>query len=121
MSSVLAGVIVLAVVVAVFAFMSTRNASFSEIKAALDAGAVVVDVRTAGEFRGGHFEGAVNIPVEQISANIEKLGTPERYIILYCHSGMRSGSAARIVRGAGYKKVVNAGTLGRMKRAAGGS
>jgi phage shock protein E len=119
MSSMVLGLILVVAAVGVLAFMVSRNASTGEIGAALDAGATVVDVRSHGEFRAGHFPGAINIPVDQISAQLKKLGDPEKPVILYCHSGIRSGSAMHIVKRAGFKKAINARTLGRLKRAAG--
>jgi phage shock protein E len=117
MSSLVTGLIVLALVIAVLAFLTTRNASVNEIRAALKAGAKIVDVRSRSEFQSGHFPGAIHIPVDQISAHLGDLGSPEQPLILYCHSGMRSGSAMHIVKGGGFKHAVNAGTLARLTRA----
>ena len=116
MSPLVTGLIVLALVIAVLAFLSTRNASANEVEAALKAGATIVDVRSRDEFQSGHFPGAINIPLDQISAHLDELGSPEQPVILYCHSGMRSGSAMHIVKGGGFKNVVNAGTLAKLTR-----
>lgn len=67
----------------------------------LAKGATIVDVRTAGEFSGGHVKGAVNIPLDQVSRKADKL-RKDRPVITCCASGMRSGSAASILREMGF-------------------
>lgn len=114
MSPMMVGLVVLGVVVVVFMYMTTKSAPVAVIREALKGGAKVIDVRTAGEFSGGHFPGALNIPVDQISARLSKLGDPSKQIVLYCHSGMRSGSAKRILGSNGFTNVVNGGSLHRM-------
>ncbi|MGZ4100272.1 MAG: rhodanese-like domain-containing protein, partial [Bacteroidia bacterium] len=56
-------------------------------------GAVIVDVRTPGEFQSGHAKGAVNIPLDQLSAIPKKIKNKDHPIITCCASGMRSASA----------------------------
>jgi len=111
--------IVLVVVVAIAAVLLTRNAPLSKVEAAIKQGAKVVDVRSAEEFRGGHFPGAINVPVDQLSARLDELGDPGDPVVLYCHSGMRSGSGLHIVRDGGYEKAINGGSLHRMMTLAG--
>jgi len=78
--------------------------------AAVDNGALLVDVRSPGEFAGGHLEGALNIPHTEILAGIRALGTDrEAPIVLYCRSGNRSGIATRALEEAGFTDVTNAG------------
>lgn len=36
-------------------------------------GAVIVDVRSKAEFATGHVKGSINIPLEQVGANVDKL------------------------------------------------
>ena len=36
-------------------------------------GAIIVDVRTKGEFQGGHIKGSINIPLDTINSKIEEL------------------------------------------------
>ncbi len=74
-------------------------------------GAKVVDVRSAEEFEDEHYPDAVNIPVNELPARAKELGEHDTPLVLYCASGARSGYAARLLAGAGYKKVVNAGGL----------
>lgn len=55
--------------------------------------ATVIDVRTPGEFIGGHVSGSLNIPLTEIPERIDEL-KQHRNIILCCASGNRSGQAA---------------------------
>lgn len=75
-------------------------------------GALLVDVRTPGEFASGHIPGALNIPVQEIDGRLAELGSKDRPIILYCRSGARSAQAARVIAHAGYV-VHNLGAMGR--------
>lgn len=55
---------------------------------------VIVDVRTPGEFMGGHVADSINIPLSELPTRIEELRSLESDIILCCASGNRSGQAA---------------------------
>ncbi len=72
-------------------------------------GAAVVDVRSRGEFAGGHAKGAVNIPLDQLNANLRRFKSKDQVIITCCASGMRSSSAKQILKQAGFVNVHNAG------------
>lgn len=79
------------------------------IKEFLDKGAVIIDVRTTGEYKEGHIKGSKNIPLDTIfskAAEIKKLNKP---IIVCCRSGMRSGQAAAILKNSGIE-VMNGGS-----------
>lgn len=72
-------------------------------------GAAVVDVRSRGEFAGGHAKGAVNIPLDQLNSNLGRFKSKDQVIITCCASGMRSSSAKQILTQAGFVNVHNAG------------
>jgi len=72
-------------------------------------GAVILDVRTKGEFESGHIKGAINIPVDQLRNNFSKLKDKQKPIITCCASGIRSASAKNILRSNGYLEVHNGG------------
>lgn len=55
--------------------------------------ATIIDVRTPGEFMGGHVAGSINIPLQEIPDRLDELQKMEN-IILCCASGNRSGQAA---------------------------
>jgi phage shock protein E len=78
------------------------------------ADAPVLDVRTPGEFAGGHLRGArnVNLMDPDFAGAVDRLGLDRsRPVYLYCRSGNRSGQAARILRDRGYTAAVNVGGL----------
>ena len=75
----------------------------------LQEGAIILDVRSKGEFEGGHIKGALNIPVDQLRNNFSKLKDKNKPIITYCASGMRSASAKSILISGGYTSVFNGG------------
>ena len=72
-------------------------------------GAMIIDVRTKNEFSGGHINGAINIPVDQLGNKLNKLKDKTRQIITYCASGSRSAAAKNILISNGYLNVVNGG------------
>ena len=80
--------------------------------------AVLIDVRSKLEYKMGHAEGAQNIPLDKIGANIGVDKDTEVY--LYCASGARSSSAEQVLRQKGFTNVHNIGGIGNW-RAAGGT
>jgi rhodanese-related sulfurtransferase len=61
----------------------------------------IVDVRTPGEFMGGHVAGSINIPLQEIQERLEELKALPQPIILCCASGNRSGQATSFLKGEG--------------------
>jgi phage shock protein E len=72
-------------------------------------GAIILDVRSKGEFAGGHIKGSVNISVDTLRNNLAKLKDKDKTIITCCASGMRSASAKSILQSNGYVNVYNGG------------
>lgn len=108
---------IVAVVVVLWLFSSAGSKKTKAALAAkLESGAHVIDVRSKQEFAGGHFPGAVNIPVDALAGQTKKIGALDRPLVVYCASGARSSQAAAILRSAGYTDVTNAGGLGNMPR-----
>jgi rhodanese-related sulfurtransferase len=72
----------------------------------------LVDVRSHGEFGGGHLAGAKNIPVGDIGSRLMEL-YKEKPLIVYCRSGARSSAALKQLRAAGYAqaKHMNGGIM----------
>lgn len=69
----------------------------------------VIDVRSRGEFSGGHAEGAVNIPLQEIAGRMEELKSLKMPLILCCASGGRSAQAYDYLSKTGVE-CYNAGT-----------
>ena len=77
-------------------------------------GALVVDVRSPGEFNAGHLARAINIPLDEIETALPKhVKGKDQTVLLHCASGMRSGLARRKLKGMGYPNVFNLGSYGR--------
>jgi rhodanese-related sulfurtransferase len=66
------------------------------VKAAIEAGAFVLDVRTPDEYAEGHIEGAVNIPLRTITANMDQIPT-DVTVIVHCKSGFRAALAMPVL------------------------
>lgn len=71
-------------------------------------GAVIVDVRSPGEFQGGHIKGSINVPLQSIQSSLGKI-PKNKTVITCCASGMRSASAKSMLKSAGYAAVHNGG------------
>lgn len=72
-------------------------------------GAKIVDVRTPAEYKQGNVKGSINLPLQTLSSNLNKLKKDD-VIITCCASGMRSGAAKRLLKGQGFTNVHNGGT-----------
>ena len=72
-------------------------------------GAIILDVRSKGEFDGGHIKGSINISVDKLFGNLDKLKDKNKVIITCCASGMRSASAKSLLQSKGYTQVYNGG------------
>lgn len=80
----------------------------TDYAALLEKGAVIIDVRTKGEYQGGHIKGSVNIPLQVLESNLSKI-RKDKPVITCCASGMRSASAKSILKSKGYTEVYNGG------------
>lgn len=70
--------------------------------------ALIIDVRSKQEFAEWHVDGSINIPVWDIKEKIRMIDNNyQRYIVLYCSSGIRSRKAQQILKKIGYKNVYN--------------
>lgn len=78
-------------------------------------GAIIVDVRSKGEYSTGHVKGSINIPLEQLGSNLAKL-KKDKTIITCCASGMRSGVAKSQLKAKGYENVHNGGSWMNLNR-----
>ncbi|HWA36062.1 MAG TPA: rhodanese-like domain-containing protein [Cyclobacteriaceae bacterium] len=73
-------------------------------------GAMILDVRSKGEYAGGHIKGSVNIPVDQLGQSLKRLPGKDKAIITCCASGMRSATARTLLKSNGYHQVFNGGS-----------
>ena len=72
-------------------------------------GSIILDVRSKGEYAGGHIKGSINISVDQLAGNLHKLKDKTKPVITCCASGMRSASAKSILKANGFTEVYNGG------------
>jgi phage shock protein E len=77
-------------------------------KELMDNGAQIIDVRTKGEYQGGHIRESVNIPLNILQQSISKI-KKDKPVITCCASGMRSASAKSILKASGFTEVHNGG------------
>lgn len=91
-----------------------------QIQEEIDSGeAMLVDVRTGGEYQMAHAKGAANVELERILQGEVPVNDTDTKLYVYCASGNRSGMAQQMLKGKGYE-VINIGGLGNWQ-AAGGS
>lgn len=80
-------------------------------------GATILDVRTKGEYAQGHVTGSVNIPLDQLPGQLNRLKKDKDHpVITCCASGMRSASAKRYLISQGYTHVHNGGGWHNLKQ-----
>lgn len=68
-----------------------------ELNVLIEKGATIIDVRTALEYRLGHAENTLNIPLSSLNSRIEELKEMKKPLLLCCRSGARSGQAAEML------------------------
>ena len=67
-----------------------------------DGSVTLLDTRTVGEFAGGHIDGFVNIPVDELRERLGELDKSKPVYVI-CQSGLRSYIACRILSGNGFE------------------
>lgn len=88
-----------------------------DFKKIIEKGALIIDVRTPEEFKEGHIQGSLNIPLDKINEAMTWL-IKDVPVVLVCASGSRSAVAVEILKTNGFEKVYNGGSwnsLGNIK------
>lgn len=85
-----------------------------DIQALISEGATIVDVRTPAEYKDGHVKGSINLPLQTLGSQMNKL-KKDKVIITCCRSGSRSGMARRQLQAAGFTQVYNGGSWNSIK------
>jgi phage shock protein E len=80
----------------------------SRLQQSINEGAFLVDVRTPMEFAEGNVKGSVNIPLDQLAAQLSRF-KDKNSIVVFCRSGSRSGMAKSILEQNGFTNVINGG------------
>ena len=69
---------------------------------------ILIDVRNANEFTLGRIDNSLNIPLDQLAENIDKLKkNPNKTILVYCQKGFRSSQAVKILNKLGIDSAVS--------------
>ena len=67
---------------------------------------LILDVRSAEEFQGGHIFGAVNIPHDQLSERLAELEISEsEQVVVHCQSSRRAAFAENVLSETGHTRV----------------
>lgn len=91
--------------------MFSKVRQFNIIQDSLKDGAMLMDVRTSDEFSSGHFAGATNLDVQDISAGKLPNTAKSTKLYVYCRSGNRSAQAVTLLKKAGFTDVVDLGGI----------
>lgn len=78
------------------------NVFYVEDISCIPENAILLDVRTEGEFKKGSIDGAINISVDTLRGNIDKLDQSKE-IYVYCQIGLRGYIAEQILKQNGFK------------------
>lgn len=85
---------------------SLREVKVSKVRELVENGAFIVDVREPGEFRHGHLNNAVNIPLSQLRGRVNEIPR-DVPVYLHCRSSARSYNAYMALQGLGYTNIFN--------------
>lgn len=91
------------------------NTDKQKLAEAIVGNSFLVDVRTPGEFSQGTVAGAVNIPLNEVSQQLNRFRNKDT-IIVFCQSGNRSSQAKSILERNGLQNVINGGSLQNVKQ-----
>ncbi len=92
-----------------FDFLFGRGRDLAGARRLVDEGALLLDVRSESEFAERHVRGALNIPVQALAQRLHELPAKQHPIVVHCRSGMRSATAADLLRKAGWTRVHDIG------------
>ena len=103
--------VIIVIALGVYYYLSSFQVSVEEAKSLVRQGAVLLDVRTVSEYESGHIEGAINIPVHELTSRMFELADKSRPIVVYCRSGRRSSRAKQLLEDGGFQQVENLGGM----------
>ena len=98
-----------------FDFIKSLFKPKADVTKLIKEGAVIVDVRTKGEYQAGHIEGSRNIPLDTIKKEAAALKNLNKPVVTVCRSGNRSSMAKAILAAAGIE-AYNGGAWTNLKR-----
>ena len=86
-----------------------KSTKEDKVKDFQSRGAIVIDVRTPAEYSQGAITGSKNIPLQSINSKISEIKKLNKPVIACCASGMRSGSAASMLKAQGIEAINGGG------------
>ena len=106
--------IIVAIVIFLYVILPKIKAmNPEEAVALLKEGALLIDVRTPGEFSTNSVPGSRNYPLDQLEVLIPGADiSKDQNILLFCRSGSRSGIGTQKLKSLGYQNVFNLGAFG---------
>lgn len=70
--------------------------------------ALIVDIRTAAEYKSGHIKGAKNTPLNEFASALENYADcKNKDVLIYCNSGTTASRAIKLLKKAGFEKINN--------------
>ena len=106
--------IVFAALILYFVYRRTGQLPIKEAKEFQKKGAIIIDVRTEGEFDSGHLSQATNMPLDMIETHaVSYIKDKRKVLLLHCQTGVRSAKAVKRLEAIGYKNAFNIGSYGR--------
>lgn len=94
-----------------FDFLRTPDINEGVAEFKKTKGAVLLDVRTAEEYRGEHIDGSINLPLDKINTIENFVKDKSTPLFVHCFSGSRSGQAVSYLKRSGYTKAKNIGGI----------
>jgi rhodanese-related sulfurtransferase len=85
-----------------------------KLKEALRRGATVIDVRTAHQFDQGRIRGSINIPIDRIAINLERIRHLQKPVIICSDSDSENEKAISFLKANGIKEIYNGGSWTRV-------
>ena len=73
-----------------------------------DDDALILDIRAAAEYKGGHIKGAKNTPLAELGAKLESYAShKKKQVLIYCNSGSTATAAIKLLKKDGFEKINN--------------
>lgn len=128
MKTALIAIIVVIAAVALIAAVSSKSSSpstattaaaFGAVKTDISKGGKLLDVRTDAEYAARHIEGAQHLSLQALQAGSRPDVDTTKPLYVYCRSGNRSATAAKILRQAGYTDVKDLGGMSSVQKMGG--
>jgi len=94
-----------------------RDLTVDQAREMIKNGAIIVDVRTEGEYSNANITESVHVPLNELKEKIENVvPDKDKTVLLHCRSGSRSFAAKRMLKRLGYAHAFNIGSFGRAKK-----